>query len=139
VVTLLFEYIYRKLRFLARSIKTHGTKGGGSAANDNESADNLSANLKDNLQKLKSKMENSSDFKVHSLLVGSDGRCGAVVFIDGLIDNLLLTNSVLRPIKEWEDGEEAQGDLIAALEKEVLCASTAEKAKTMQEVMAGYL
>lgn len=132
-----FEYIFRKLRFLARSIKTHGTKGGGSAENDNQSADDLSLKLKDNLQNLETKMKGSTDFKVHSFRIGD--YSGAVVFIDGLTDNLLLTNAVLRPLKEWQAEEVSQSNLIEVLEKEVLCAAGVEKAKTLQEVMAGYL
>lgn len=137
---MLFDFIIRKLRFIGRNVKTHGIKGGGSAENDNESADELSSKLKDNLKDIQVRMENSTDFKMNSFILGDGETSAALLFIDGLVDNLLVTNSVLCPLKQWQPKEEQSGGkLIDALDKQVICVAGAEKAKTLQEVLTGYL
>lgn len=136
---MLFGYILRKLRFLGRSLKNLGNE---EDSTQNENSDKLSGSLKKNLKALQATLVHSTDIKVHSLRFGQNNAySGAFVFIDGLVDNLIITESILRPIKEWHAGDEAESEnnLIDILEKEVFCAATAKNVKTMPELAAGCL
>lgn len=135
---MLLEFIFRKLRYLGKKLRVHDLEGGGSAHNDNISGEKLSLSLKDNLQQIQKIMAKSSDFKTHSFSFG-ENKSGAVVFMDGLVDNLLLTTAVLVPLKNWQGKEEFNSQLIQTLKEEVLCAASVEKAKTIQEAVSGCL
>ncbi|MEA5016410.1 MAG: spore germination protein [Candidatus Limiplasma sp.] len=103
----------------------------------------LSKKLQENIDSLKGSLGDGNDVKEHLFRFGSDqGLSGALVFIDGLVNNATLTDAILRPLQSWrpKDGQVPPGaDLICALEQQVLCAADTNNTPSLPELVAGCL
>jgi spore germination protein KA len=137
---LIFGYIRRKLGFVRNSRKYQAAEN---IESDSGPQVKINDRLSKNFQCLKESTGNSSDLKVHPFRFGPNGsRAGALIFIDGLVDNRILTDAILYPIKNWrfEDERLPSGKkLLDALEKEVLCAADVRTVRTLSELSSGFM
>ena len=145
---LLFGWMVRKLRAYARGPLQGGAEEGQSGGEDGREDEaepaGLEPELAKNLDELKKTFGDTSDLKIHGFRFGPEARIsGALIFIDGLVNSLLLTEAVLRPLKDWTPGEGEElpsGDnLSRELARLVLCAGEIEEAATLEDVVSGCL
>ena len=143
---MLFGYLIRKILFLNSYKRIQGKAGEespGSDTDDEQRAIDVSKKLQKNLDSLRTMFGNSPDLTVHRFRFGPDNRLsGAMIYIDGMVNSLILTEAILRPLTDWrpQDGSLPSGmDLLAALEQEVLCSGEIAVVKTLQELAAGCL
>lgn len=136
------NFIIRKLRFLASSRHTQydtAAKGG----DPEPSATEIKNQLSENLSCLKEMLANASDLKVHPFQFGPEAKMsGALMFIDGLVDNVTLTNAILRPIKNWQPDDKSvniEQDLANALAREILCAGDIKAVVSLSALSLGCL
>lgn len=138
---MLYGYFKRKWSYLVHARRVQNIEAEKEAAE--KPTTKINGNLDKSLQELKALLSDAQDLKIHPLRFGPDNRLsGALIFIDGLIDNPTLTNAILRPLKNWP--EEAlplsdEAGILEVLEQEVLCASDVKKAAAMQELAEGCL
>lgn len=139
---LFFKIIIRKLRFFFKSSEINKESENETPTDLNEQATVIKTNLDENLTNLRSALGESNDLKVHSIRFGNKNEfSGAIVFIDGLVDNFIMTNAILSPLKNWTDNSRVSSntDLINILEQEVLCASDATVVHSIPELAMGCL
>ncbi|HWQ75005.1 MAG TPA: spore germination protein [Syntrophomonas sp.] len=138
-----FGYIMRKLHYLINS--RHNQRGSDDEVVETSAENKVKINKKlpENLKSLKAALGDAQDLKVHLFRFGSDnGLSGAIIFIDGLISDSILTDAILRPLKNWrmEDNRlPVKTNLLDVLEQEVLCASCIKNAVSVPELAAGCL
>ena len=141
---LLFGFILRKIRRFSRFKRM---RADATPESDREKPapppkEPLRDRLFQNLDSLKSALGNSNDLKIHSFRLGSDGMSGALVFIDGLVDTKLVTESILQPLMSWgfEKAHPPEGpELLDELQYGVLCAGDVEAVRSLPEVTSGCL
>ncbi len=138
-----FGFLIRKIRYLSNFRHLQYHEGDGDTKTGGECADEIKEPLQENLSSLKAILGGGSDVKVHPFRFGADSSlAGALVFIDGLVDNSMLTEAILRPVMGWKPGTRplpAGRELLDALQKEVLCAGDVKTAQSMQELVSGCL
>lgn len=144
-MTILFiGYIIRKLYFFSKVKRlacdsTNAKDNGGSPSHTSR----MKKHLNENLDDLKEMLADSSDVKVHVFRLGPDQQLtGAIAFIDGLVNNSILTDAILRPIRSWRYEDEmplAEQDLIDVLAQEVLCAGDVKEVSLLSELASGCL
>ncbi len=140
---MLFGYIIRKLRYLLDWGSLQQENGDTAPEESGDNAVKIKKELQENLCELQSALGNAQDVKVHPFRLGRGGsRKGALVFIDGMVDNSTLINAVLRPLQNWcmQGTHLPAGDeLLNAVEQEVICATYAEVAQTVPALAIGCL
>ncbi len=140
---MLFEYIMRKLRYMISSRHNQQVSGDEAAKTRAGNTAEIKKSLEENLKALKAALGDAQDLKVHSFRFGADnGLAGALIFIDGLVSDSILTEGILRPLKNWQAGEgrlPAEAGLPDLLAQEVLCASSAKNAVSVSELVTGCL
>jgi spore germination protein KA len=103
----------------------------------------MNKELQANLDNLRVFLGSGNDIKVHSLRFGpNNGLSGALIFIDGLVNNSTLIDAILRPLQNWHpEGEQLPShvELMDALEQEVLCAADTKNAQSLSELAADCL
>lgn len=144
---LLFGWMIRKLRAYSRGPLQGGEGGeqGGAEPGGEEGAEpaGLESELAKNLDALKKIFGDSSDLKIHGLRFGPEEQLsGALVFVDGLVNSLFLTEAVLHPLKDWSGAGEPlpeKEERPRALARQVLCAGEIEDIFTLDDVVSGCL
>ncbi len=140
---MLFRYILRKLRFFAHFAHQRREKAKTPSKSEGGPEAEIKEKLQESLKTLKAALGNSNDVNVHPFRLGTEeGRTGAIVFIDGLVSNSILTEAVLRPLKSWRlpGGKPLpKGDPMDVLEQEVLCAASVTRAASISELAEGCL
>jgi spore germination protein KA len=140
---LIFNYITRKLRYLYNHRRPpHPDEFKGLAEEKVESL-KISDKLKENLDNVKTLLSNSNDIRVHTFrLGGEEGREGALMYFDGMVDNLIVAQAILRPLVENQSeavrllkGQE----LLEALKQEVICVADIKEVFSMAELTSGCL
>lgn len=120
----MFGFIFRKLRFLSHQnnvavqqeedVKTAGPPVG-----------NISLSLEKNIEKLKELFSFSADLKIHKFSFGPENEyTAALFFIDGLVNNAIVTDAILRPVTRWQPKEIISADsqdFAAELAAKALC------------------
>lgn len=140
---MLFGFLIRKIRYLSSFRHSQYDEGDGGPKTGSERPVEIKESLQENLSSLKAMLGGSNDVKVHPFRSGEDsGLTGALVFIDGLVDNPMLTEAILRPVMGWKPRAHplpAGRELLDALQKEVLCAGDVKTARSLQELVSGCL
>ncbi len=135
-------FLIRKLRFLSRS-GSLANGGGITERQANPQSDELKKQLDKNLELLTAALGDSCDLKIHPFRFGpEDCLSGALAFIDGLVDNALLTEAILRPIKSWspEGRELPEGrKLMDELSRSVLCTGEVKSISRVSELISSCL
>ena len=140
---MIFNYITRKLRYLYNHRRPpHPDEFKGLAEEKVESL-KISDKLKENLDNVKTLLSNSNDIRVHTFrLGGEEGREGALMYFDGMVDNLIVAQAILRPLVENQSeavrllkGQE----LLEALKQEVICVADIKEVFSMAELTSGCL
>lgn len=119
----MFSYIFRKLGYLNARQQIVDTLNQDTHKPKPDKTE-IGKKMKDNLTKLTSTLSDSSDVKVHPFRFGpKESFSATMVFIDGLVDNVSLTDSILRPLKSWEPDEDLGGKekLIDQIIQKALC------------------
>lgn len=138
---MLLEFIIRKLKFLNN---THAFNEDTAATRDDKpSAAEIKNRLSENLKSIKEMLGDGSDLKTNLFHFGPDDHLsGAMMFIDGLVDNHTLTDAILRPIKNWQPADKTlpTGENLAnELAQNVLCAGDIETVSLLEELASGCL
>lgn len=82
----------------------------------------------------------SADVKLYTFSFGHDSALqGALLFIDGLVDSSLITQSILGPILAHRFTDSGIPDTIEELRRSVLCSGDVTEEDTMEKLMAGSL
>ncbi|MEA4919402.1 MAG: spore germination protein [Clostridiaceae bacterium] len=88
-------------------------------------------------------MGNSCDLKVHMFRYGANGGCqGALIFIDGMVDRLFITESILRPMTSWQPDEKelpSENNILDEVMEKILCACESKNVQTIDEAILGCL
>ena len=135
-----FEFFVRKIKFLNhyRNYQQNNTEN-----TIKERPIKIKKQLRENLDSLKTILGNSSDLKIHPFRFGPNSSMAAVlVFIDGLVDNAILTNAILRSVQSWQFKDNSfplEDELISVLEQEALCAGDVEIVKSLSDVISNCL
>lgn len=152
------NFIARKLRFWGNRLRFQEPEQGAAPAGDAGGAgepengggkkeeppkDTITKSQSANVSLLKSMLSNSGDLKIHSFKFGPDEQFSAtLLFIDGLVNSEILTQGILRPLKDWtpkkvdlEDGR----DLTAELNEKAVCIGETEVVNTLSDLLAGCL
>lgn len=117
---MLLDLIIRKLRYAKnKNAYTH------EAAQKSEPSQEvvcLEKNLAHNIDNIKKTFGNCADLKIHFIRIGRGGlHSGALIYIDGLVDNKLIADTILFPLTNWEDKKTRTGkDLIEDIACDVL-------------------
>lgn len=134
---MLLRFMFRKLSFLGNQYALYRRTTGPYDNPDRGPA--MGKGLIKNLAYLKDNLSDSCDLKVHPLEFGpKDQWSGAMVFIEGMVDNGKITDGILRPLKDWrpEGKMPAPGDgLINELAKKVICAGSVKPVASLGDVM----
>lgn len=140
---MLFGYAIRKLRFLINSERSKGSSDDAISNTGDEHAVKISKRLQENLDGLQSALSNGNDVEVQPFSFGPDnGLEGALIYIDGMADVATITDAILRPIKNWRIDEEripSTTELLDALERDVLCASSTRYVEKLPDLATGCL
>lgn len=103
----------------------------------------LSSALERNLASLKGIFEGNSDIVFREFSIGSSARKAALLFVDGLTNQVQVNESVVKPMMLWErlPSDEGERDLknIDDILYGVLAAADAKKIATLQEAVEGAL
>ena len=140
---LFFGYIIRKLHYLTNSKRVQWEGGDEAAKASDGDAIKITKRLQENIKNMKAALDDAQDLRIQPLRFGPDSiLSGALIFIDGLVDNPTLTDAILRPLKNWrvEDAQLlAKTALLDVLEQEVLCAASAKIVRSVPELATGCL
>lgn len=140
---MLFSYMLRKLRFFMDSSYKRKDEDGAAAKAGDEPRAGLDKDLQKNLNGLKALLADSNDVMTHLFCFGPDhALSGALVFIDGLVDNLTLTHAVLRPLTDWRVDPARlppKSKLLDVLSLEVLCSACVESSQSLPDLASSCL
>ncbi len=136
---MLIKHFQKKIRY-ARQVKALQHEETTESEKDNEHEDMLDDELSQNIAKIKAMLGNSSDLKIHSFRIGSKAALsGALVFIDGLVNNTTITNTILRPLMNWDNALPAKSQLFEVLRQEVLCSGELMAVQSVQLIVESCL
>jgi len=134
---MLFRYLARKLRYLSEANQHRPTHGG-----EEQRKTAISESLSKNLDEIRRVLVSASDLKTHYFRFG-EGRCsGALVYFDGLVDNTVLSDAILRPVVRWRPAEgrfPLPRELAEVLSEEVMYSADTEPVQTIEELARGSL
>lgn len=132
----MFSYIFRKLGYLSTANQIINDLNQDTHQNEPDKTE-LSTKMKDNLDKLTKMLSNSSDVKVHPFRFGpKESLSATMIFIDGLVDNVTLTNSILRPLKSWDPDQDLgpKDKIVNQVMQKVLCSGDNTTATYISEL-----
>ncbi len=136
------KFIFRKLNFLAKRRPEAETSKELSVELPKSPAE-INVSIDENINTAKQLFGNSTDFKVHRFRFGPSERySGAILFFDGLTDNVTLTQSILQPVNDWVPDEKTPLSgkaLIDALSRSVVCAGEMQTMSSFSDLLAGCL
>ncbi len=137
---MLLGYLKKKIRYIGNSGNAQGAAGQKPAETQGEW---VAESLEENLSSLKNILSNSTDIKIHKFCFGPN-RCfsGALVFIDGLVDNRTLTQAILWPLMSWQpEGSRSSAgrQLLETIGEDVLCAGEVGIQLSLQGLVSGCL
>lgn len=134
-VNMFLDFIAKKIRFW-QTRKTMTRQG----ANPPQPPQAISKSLDDNITQIKTILGASWDIKIHRFLFGSDDNLkGALIYIDGLVDLPLMTESILKPFLM---NVEPLGDAANTMDKikhAVLCTGSVREVQTLLDLINGCL
>lgn len=102
------------------------------------------SSLEVNLKYINSLLGNSGDLKIHRFVIGDNRECpAALLFIDGLVEQATITDSILFPIMSLDysvlssrqDGQ----DRINQLRQKIVCSGDMQSFEKLSEVTAAIL
>src|SRR5690625_6582840 len=86
----------------------------------------LVKNIDENLDNIKKMLEDPSDLVIREFIIGKRKKCG-IVYIDGMVDSMLIHNNIMRnlqvDIKDYELPEDPQA-LFEQINMEILSVSS---------------
>lgn len=104
----------------------------------------ISDQLEDNLTYIQNLLGNGGDVKTHRFRLGKNRECpAALLFVDGLINQKVISDEILYPILSMEytvpssrqDGKERIGQL----QEKILCSGDTQTLTKLSQVVAGIL
>lgn len=131
----MLSFIAKKLRF--QSVLKQNARQADAQAEESETQ--FSADIGENLKKLKAAFAPSSDLVFRDFAF-SGGRKAAIIFIDGLTDKTLVNEDILKPLMLLENAPGTQEPLsIEAIESELLFVGGIAKKDTINEAVQKVL
>ncbi len=104
----------------------------------------LHKELTRNLQSIRQILGKSNDIKIHEFRFGKEGEySGALVFVDGLVDNGAITEGILKPVLSFRLlnplPSESPASIFEEIQRTVLCTAEMEEEETLSKLVAGCL
>lgn len=143
---LFIKYLIQKLRLLAQLHHTQQISAQKASQTSDEqpkgnTSKELTGQLKKDADQLHSLLGQSNDIKTHSVHFGPDNVfSGMLFYVDGLADNLTLTQAIMFPIMQWNaPGARGFGEkeLLKELQDAVLCSADITTAQSFQDLANG--
>lgn len=128
------NFILRKMNFAAAAARA------GTQTAEEPPARPVPVELSESVERLRQLLGGGSDLKIHNFETGPAGCVrGALVFIDGLVDQKLIVEGVLRPLSLWRrDGPAPDPAALARdASAEALGVGDAETARTLDAAQEG--
>jgi spore germination protein KA len=142
----MLRFIYNKLRrssFMGRSMKNAG---------EQELTDNkdgleeklITGKLSADLELVRKILGTSTDIKIHEFRYGENSELkGALVFVDGLVSNEIITDSILKPLKLSKEFNDFQSEsmlkTLDIVKQTIICAGEVTEKHTIGEVVESCL
>lgn len=102
----------------------------------------ISMNLAENIEFFRLILGNSNDIKIHEFIFGSNCEfSGVLIYIDGLVDNLEITESILKPIilnKNFEENA-IENFTMMNLKKSIICSGDITESSIYSNLFEGCL
>ncbi len=129
----MFRFLNRKIKYL------HSLLGSENHDQAPQKGDRLSGNLEKDIEKFKSLSGESPDIVIRKLTLRNNINA-AIVFIDGLVLELVIRENVLEPLvlcKEKEVLELKGNDLAAAIKNKVLPVASIQEKLSVEQIVNG--
>lgn len=141
----MFKYIYNRLKY-SGFLKTMTN------ADEQELVENkddieekpITGNLQSDLEIIRDVMGTSPDIKIHEFRYGENSEFkGAIIFVDGLVSNEIITDSILKPLKLYRNLNDYQHNSIQqtldTVKQTIICAGEVTEKHTIGEVVESCL
>ncbi|XJS52761.1 spore germination protein [Tissierella carlieri] len=132
---MLISYFMRKIVFWQnRNNREHD--------NEDYLDKDISSNLEENIEFFKAILGNSNDIKIHEFMFGDCCEFnGALIYIDGLVNNLEITESILKPIILNKDFKEDMMEnlKIRDFKKCIICSGDIGESNRYSDLFKGCL
>lgn len=133
----MFDFIVKKIKYLNQLSrqKKEGEQG--------QEEKKLTTNLNQNIKELNSLFGDTYDLKIHEMVFGAnkEHRC-ALVYIDGMTDVEIISNSIMKTITTWhyDENEKLKGKKLAEkLKTEIISLVDITEVSTYDEVAKNVL
>ncbi len=136
----MFQSLKKKLKYWQHMNKAQRSQD----KEQSPEAPALHRELNRNLQSIRQILGKSNDVKIHEFRCGREGEySGALVFIDGLVDNSTITEGILKPLLSFRLADshpsEASSSIFEELQQTVLCTAEMEVKESLGDLIAGCL
>jgi len=110
----------------------------------NDAEEALSKRLADNIKAIKNEMGDSGDVVIRELIIGGDLNIdGALIFIDGLINSIIVNDSIIHPLiahaRYNNLPTESKENILDYIQKAILSANEIEQASNKSDAINGFL
>ena len=122
----MFRLLYKKMRVACAKQQTK------EAAPQEQK---LKKDLDKNLDAIKQIIGNSADIKIHYFCFGTANTRGALVFVDGLVDTKIITDTIMRPLMETC----AKTPNACEVQSAILCSGDVVETASLDALIAGFL
>jgi spore germination protein KA len=92
-------------------------------------------NLDKNIEAIKQSLGDSADIKLHDFFFGPDAKHGTLLFVDGLVDTKILTDTIMRPLMETC----AKAPTACELKSAILCSGDVTETSSLDALIEGSL
>jgi Bacillus/Clostridium GerA spore germination protein. len=130
----MIDFIARKLKYLF--------KNGVRSVWDESAGPELSGDLMKNMERLKTELGESADLKVHEFIFGANDEYSAALFyIDGLVDTMMITEGILKPLTGNKNIKREEDITVTAdyIKKTVVCSGDVKCSGHHNELVKGVL
>ncbi len=141
----MFRYIYNKLKY-SGFLKTMSNAGDQEIVERKNELEEkcITGNLQSDLELIREVMGTSPDIKIHEFRYGENSEYkGAIIFVDGLVSNEIITDSILKPLKLYRNFNNYQQDSIQqtldTVKQTIICAGEVTEKHTIGEVVESCL
>ncbi len=151
---MLFRYLVRKFSYMSNNIK----KKNKNMESDLEMGQpkepqeiDIDKNLDTNIANVKKTLSQCQDLRLHEFRFGAKNSfAGALFYIDGLVNLSLITDTIIRPLIEWQGGEISHGkekeikkvktdNVIEMISHEVLFSADIQLMQSLTELIGNVL
>ncbi len=140
----MFTFIIKKLRFWMQKMQDQlkeTPEEPQPKQQQGQAASNISASLETNIGIFQEALGTSNDVKIHTFLFGANHVCkGAIIFIDGLVESDIITQSIMKPLILSQDPDrfKAPGTM-DAIRQTMLCSGDIGESSNLSKLIYSCL